>query len=255
MRKHYNKRSGQKRNNPKFSKDNFNKPFVDGKLKIYNPKFSGIYSKKTRRGMKLYTENLTPGIRYFDEDFLKHNGREYRQWDARRSKLAAGILKGLSQTGIKPGQRVLYLGASHGYTPSFVSDIIGKKGFMFAVDFAPRVVRDLVFVCEKRKNICPIMADANQPDKYATRVLPVDIVFQDVAQKNQPEIFLKNCKRFLKKGGFGILAVKSRSIDITKRPKQVYQQVRRKLEKEIKIVDYKVLDPFEKDHCIFVIKK
>ena len=225
-------------------------------MRLYNPKFTGIFSKKDRRDkIKLYTQNLTPGIKYFDEEIERSDGKEYRQWDARRSKLAAAIMKKVSQLGLKEGQTVLYLGASHGYTSSFVSDIIGEKGFMFALDFAPRVVRDLVFVCEKRKNMTPILGDANQPLTYASRVLPVDFIFMDVAQKNQAEIFLKNCKMFLKPGGFGILAVKSRSIDITRRPRQIYQQVRSELEKEITIVDYKVLDPFERDHCVFVVKK
>lgn len=255
MKKHFNRRPTNKPSDfkreekPEFSEK------IDTRLRLYNPKFPNIYSKKTRRGINLYTENLTPGIKYFDEDIIKDKGIEYRQWDARRSKLAAGILKGISQTGIKPGQTILYLGASHGYTPSFVSDIIGEKGFMFALDFAPRVVRDLVFVCEKRKNMTPVLGDANQPKTYAERILPVDIVFMDVAQKNQAEIFLKNCHMFLKSGGFGILAVKSRSIDITKKPRQIYQEVRAKLEKEITIVDYQILDPFEKDHCLFVVKK
>lgn len=267
MRKHYRPSSGQRNSVPQnksqssqggskeFSREHFNRDSQDSKLRLYNPKFPNIYAKKTTRGFKLFTENLTPGIKYFDEDIVKDRGGEYRQWDARRSKLAAGILKGISQTGIKSGSTVLYLGASHGYTPSFVSDIIGKKGFMYALDFAPRVVRDLVFVCEKRKNMTPILADANQPKTYAARITPVDIVFMDVAQKNQGEIFLKNCHAFLKPGGFGILAVKSRSVDITKSPKQIYQQVRQELEKEITIVDYQILDPFEKDHCLFVVKK
>ncbi len=224
-------------------------------MRLYNKKFPNIFAKKGSRGIRLFTPNLTPGIKYFDEDLVLFNNREYRHFDARRSKLAAGILKGLSQIGLKEENTVLYLGASHGYTPSYISDIIGKKGFIFALDFAPRVVRDLVFLCEKRKNIAPLLGDANQPEQYRSRIFPVDFVYMDVAQKNQAEIFLKNCKMFLKKGGFGMLAVKSRSIDITKKPKQVYSEVRRKLEKEITIVDYKTLDPFEKDHCIFVVKK
>jgi fibrillarin-like pre-rRNA processing protein len=77
----------------------------------------------------------------------------------------------------------------------------------------------------------------------------------DVAQRNQAEIFIKNCNMFLKKNGFGLLAVKSRSVDITKKPRQVYQEVRKKLERELTVVDYRVLDPFEKDHCMFVVKK
>lgn len=219
-------------------------------------KFFGVYTRKDTKGrVKLYTENLTPGIKYFDEEIERFDGREFRHWDARRSKLAAGIVNELSQIGLRPENTVLYLGASHGYTVTFVSDIVRKNGFIFALDFAPRVVRDLVFVCEKRNNVAPILGDANQPSTYRSRVLPVDIVFMDVAQRNQAEIFLKNCKEFLKKDGFGILAVKSRSIDITKKPKQVYMEVRQLLEKEITIVDYKTLDPHEKDHCIFVCKK
>jgi fibrillarin-like pre-rRNA processing protein len=222
-------------------------------MKIYNNKFPSIFFKKDKRKRtKLYTPNLTPGLRFFDEDIIKED-KEYRFFDATRSKLAAAILKGVSQIGIKENDWILYLGASHGYTPSFLSDII-KDGFIFAVDFAPRVVRDLVFLCEKRKNIAPIMADAYQPDTYKDRITMVDILYQDVAQKNQAEIFLKNT-RFLKKGGFGLLAVKSRSIDITKRPKQIFNQVRMQLEKKITVVDYRILDPFERDHCMFVVKK
>ena len=224
-------------------------------MKIYNNKFPNIYFKKDKRGTKLYTPNLTPGITFFDEETENFQNKDYRQFDARRSKLGAGILKGLSQLGLKEKDKVLYLGASHGYTPSYISDIIGKEGFIFALDFAPRVVRDLVFLCEKRKNITPILGDANQPQTYQSRLLPVDFVYMDVAQKNQAEIFLKNCKMFLKKQGFGLLAVKSRSVDITKKPKQVYNEVRRLLEKEMTVVDYKILDPFEKDHCAFVVKK
>ncbi|MBN2367747.1 fibrillarin-like rRNA/tRNA 2'-O-methyltransferase [Candidatus Woesearchaeota archaeon] len=219
-------------------------------------KFPNIFERKdSRKRTRLYTPSLTPGEKLFDDQPEKFQGKEYRFFDATRSKLAAAILKGISQIGIKEGDTILYLGASHGYTPSFVSDIIGEKGFIFALDFAPRVVRDLVFLCEKRKNITPILGDANQPDTYKSRVTQVDIVYQDVAQKNQAEIFLKNCNSFLKKGGFGLLAVKSKSIDIAKNPRQIYMEIRQKLEKEITVVDFKVLDPFEKDHCMFVCKK
>ena len=225
-------------------------------MKLYNKKFPNIYFKKDNRGrIQLYTQNYTPGLKFFEEDSIKLEGKEYRFFEARRSKLAAAILKGVSQIGIKEDSYILYLGASHGFTPSFLSDIITNKGFIYAVEFAPRVIRDLVFLSEKRKNIVPIMSDANQPNNYKSRITNVDIVYQDVAQRNQAEIFLKNCDMFLKKGGFGLLAVKSRSIDMAKKPRQVYQEVRTLLEKNITIVDYKILDPFEKDHCMFVVKK
>ncbi len=225
-------------------------------MNLLNPKFPNIYSRKDSRGrIKIYTPSLTPGTKYFDEEIVRLGGDEYRHFDEKRSKLAASIVKEASQIGIKEGDNVLYLGASHGYTSSFVSDMVGEKGFIFALDFAPRVVRDLVFVCEKRRNMTPIMGDANQPNTYKHRLTKVDIVYQDVAQRNQAEIFLKNCDMFLKSGGFGLLAVKSRSIDITKKPKEIYIEIRQLLEKKITVVDYRILDPFEKDHCMFVCKK
>jgi len=219
-------------------------------MKILNKKFPNIFTEKGR----LYTKSLDKNS-FFDERIKREGGSAYREWDAKRSKLAAGLLKGISQIGIKEGTIILYLGASHGYTPSFVSDIIGNNGFLFAIDIAPEVTRDLVHVCEQRKNMSPILANCNNPEEYKDLVIESDVVYQDIAQKNQVQIFLKNCDAYLKKGGFGLLAVKSRSIDVTKKPKDVYRQVRAELEKHIMIVDYRELDPHEKDHAMFIVKK
>ncbi|MGV8168897.1 MAG: fibrillarin-like rRNA/tRNA 2'-O-methyltransferase [Candidatus Nanoarchaeia archaeon] len=217
----------------------------------------GIYRKKLGRNTLYFTKSAYPGFRGFDERIEKFNGEEYREVKPERSKFVAAVAKGLSQTGIRNGSVVLYLGASHGYTPSFMSDIIGKEGFMFALDFAPRVVKDLVFVCEKRTNMAPMLEDASHPENYADRVPKVDVVFQDIAQRNQVKIFLDNCNTFLKPGGFGLLALKARSIDVTRKPKDIFKEVRALLEKDkgIIIVDYRELEPFEKDHAFFVVKK
>jgi len=202
----------------------------------------------------LYTKSITPGVKFFEEETIRENGEEYRNFNPTRSKLAAGAVKGIKETGIQSGSGVLYLGAAHGYTVSFVSDIIGSSGFIFAVDFAPRVVRDLVFVAEKRKNIAPILADANRPESYFHRIAAVDVLYQDIAQKNQTEIFLKNAGLFLKKGGYGIIAVKARSIDVTKEPKKIFHEVKNELEKEMAIIDYRILEPFQRAHAIFVLR-
>jgi len=220
----------------------------------------GVYqdSKNKRMHKKtLYTLNLVPSKALFEEELVNDKQKEYRSWEVNRSKLGAGIKKGLSQTGIKPGDIVLYLGASHGYTPSYVSDIVGKQGFVFCVDNAPRVVRDLIFVCEQRKNMAPILADANHPEDYKDLITrQVDVVYQDIAQKNQAEIFLKNCNAYLKKEGFGLLALKARSIDVSQKPGIIYKQVRKQLEKSsMAVVDYRKLEPYEKDHAMFVCKK
>lgn len=218
--------------------------------------FKGIYSTHSRGNDILLTKNLTPGKIVYGEDTYKDgDGVEYRDWDPERSKLGAALFKDVSQIGIKENDYILYLGCSTGTTVSHVSDIIGENGLVFALDFAPRVLRDMVFVAEDRKNIAPIMADANKPETYSNIICEVDTVFMDIAQKAQAEIFIKNCKLFLKPGGFGLLAVKARSVDVTRHPKEVFKEIRAKIEKEFAIVDYRELDPFEMDHAFFVIKK
>ncbi len=213
------------------------------------PFSEGVY----QRNRLLYTENLAKGSIHFQETLISEDGREYRQWDARSSKLASAMLKGMKSP-INANSRVLYLGASHGFTPSYVSDI-ARNGIVFAVEFSPRVLRDLIFVAEKRKNMAPILADANKPESYYHYLTPVDIVYQDIAQKNQLEIFLKNVNLFMKDTGFGFLALKARSVDTTKEPRKIYQEVKNELAQHMRILDYRTLEPFQKDHCMFLCTK
>ncbi|MBI5880792.1 fibrillarin-like rRNA/tRNA 2'-O-methyltransferase [archaeon] len=218
-------------------------------------KFKGIYTAKKGKQILLCTKNLVPGRKVYGEDLIKDGNDEYRDWNVTRSKLGAALAKGVSQIGIYPGSKVLYLGASTGTTSSHVSDIVGEDGFVFALDFAPRTTRELMYLCELRKNMSPIIADARRPETYHQYVTMVDAVFQDIAQRDQAEIFIKNCNAYLKSGGFGILAIKARSVDVAKKPKQIFMEVKAYLEKHITIVDYRELEPFERDHCIFVCKK
>jgi fibrillarin-like pre-rRNA processing protein len=222
--------------------------------------FKGVYETKNKGYTILLTKNLVPGktvygeLLYYDKD-ENDNKIEYREWIPKRSKLGAALMKDVSQISMRENDYILYLGCSTGTTVSHVSDIVGQNGLIFALDFAPRVLRDMVFVAEDRKNIAPIMADANKPETYADLICEVDTVFMDIAQKQQAEIFMKNCRLFLKPGGFGLLAVKARSVDVTKNPKDVFREIRAKLEKEFVVVDYRELDPFEMDHAMFVVKK
>ena len=219
---------------------------------ITKSKIFEVYEEKGRK--KLYTLNLTPGRRVYDEQLVKQNNIEYREWDAYGSKLAAIILNGCKNIFLRKSDVVLYLGSASGTTASHVSDIVGKGGLVFAVDVAPRVMRDLVFNCEGRKNIAPILADANHTKELMERISLVDVIYQDIAQKHQVDIFLKNINAFLKKDGYAIIAIKARSIDVTKYPKQIFKEVRERLEKEFIIVDYRTLEPYQKDHCMFICK-
>lgn len=216
---------------------------------------TNIFVKRMGKKKGYYTKSLYPKYRGFAERIDRVKGEEYREVMPERSKLIAAVAKGLSQTGLKAGHSVLYLGASHGYTPSFVSDIVGSEGVVYCLDFAPRVIRDLVFVCEDRKNMLPLFEDAARPERYEDVVPQVDIVYQDIAQRNQLEIFLANCNMYLKQGGFGLLALKARSIDVSRKPGELFSEIERELAKKLTIVDKRKLDPFEKDHAFFVVKK
>lgn len=63
---------------------------------------------------------------------------EYRVWNPFRSKLAAAVLAGVDNIHIKPGARVLYLGAASGTSVSHVSDVVGPEGCVYAVEFSHR---------------------------------------------------------------------------------------------------------------------
>lgn len=210
-----------------------------------------IYQEEKR----IFTKSILPGKAPFDERIIKEKKDEYREFDPMRSKLAAAIVKGCTNVGIRKNDVVLYLGASHGYTISFISDLVGWEGLIFGLDHAPRVMRDLFFLAEERVNIVPLLANANNPYEYSDKICSVDIVYQDISQKNQAEIFVNNCQQFLKEDGYGLLAVKAKSIDIKRKSKDIFVEIRKKLEKEFTVIDYRILEPFQKDHCLIIVKK
>ena len=222
---------------------------------IAKSKIFEVFESQEGRRKQLYTQNIVIGKNVYGERLIAQDGVEYREWDAYKSKLAASILKGSPNAGIRKNDVVLYLGSASGTTLSHVSDIVGNDGFVFAVDIAPKVMRDMVFLCYQRKNIAPILGDAGKTAELKERISMVDVIYQDVAQKNQLDIFLKNAGLFLKNEGYALLAVKSRSIDVTKKPRQIFKEVKEILEKNLAIIDYRELEPFQKDHCMFICKK
>lgn len=210
----------------------------------------GVFKDKN----KIFTENLKSckGLKVYNEQLIKFKGNEFRSWNPYRSKLAAAILNGLTFK-LKFNSNVLYLGAATGTTVSHISDIL-KEGLVYSVENSPIAVKKLIKVSEKRKNIIPILEDANHPDRYSSIVSIVDFVYQDISQRNQAEIFIENINRYLKKNGFGIIMVKARSIDVSINPKKAFDLVCSKLESNsIKILKKLNLAPYEKDHAAIMI--
>lgn len=201
---------------------------------------------------RICTENLSKGVDVYGERLIKVKGVEYRVWDPFRSKLAVAIIKGLKYLPIKYGIKVLYLGASTGTTASHVSDIVGSGGLVFCVESASRVARELIArVATYRSNIIPIIEDARKPNAYFSVTGKVDVVYCDIAQPDQTEIAMTNCKMYLKKGGYLILVIKTRSIDVTKEPKDVVDnEVARLRTNGFDVEEVINLQPFDKDHAI-----
>ena len=202
---------------------------------------------------KLATENLVPGNQVYNEKLLNVKGVEYRIWNPFRSKLAASIMNGLKDFPFNKKSDVLYLGVSTGTTISHISDIVGQDGIIFGVEHAARVARDFLDrVASHRKNIVPIIQDARKPEEFFSVYKKVDVVYVDIAQPDQTDIAIENCKLYLKSGGYLFLIIKTRSIDVTKDPKRVIKNEIKKLESLFEIKQTIDLQPYDKDHAMVV---
>jgi fibrillarin-like pre-rRNA processing protein len=144
------------------------------------------------------------------------------------------------------------LGASTGTTVSHVSDVVGNKGLVFAVEPSVRVARELIEnVASRRKNVIPIIEDARRPESYFSVFGNVDLVYCDIAQSDQTEIAIKNCNAFLKSEGIMLIIIKTRSIDVTMSPHSVVVMESEKLRKNNFQINQTInLDPFDKDHAL-----
>ncbi len=214
-------------------------------------KFNGVYTDSER----LLTKNLTPSHQVYGEELISWKNQEYRVWNPKRSKACAMLKKGCRNFPVNKDSKILYLGAASGTTASHLSDI-ACKGLIYCVEFSKRSFSKLVFICDVRKNMIPILADANKPVMYKEVVGKVDLIYQDISQRDQTKIFLKNIESFLSPKGFGILMVKARSIDVTAKPKKMFENAEAELRaNELKVLESILLSPYEKDHCAIIVKR
>ena len=167
--------------------------------------------------------------------------------------VAAAVLGGVDNIWIAPGSKVLYIGAAAGTSCSHVSDIVGPKGAVYAVEFSHRPGRDLLGVAKLRTNIIPIIEDARHPLKYRMLIGMVDVVFADVAQPDQARIVALNSHYFLKNGGHAVIAIKASCIDSTAAPEAVFRREVSKLQSEnFKPLEQLTLEPYERDHAVVI---
>jgi len=202
---------------------------------------------------KIATQNLVPGNQVYNEKLVQSKGIEYRIWNPFRSKLAAAIMNDLKNFPFNQKSDVLYLGVSTGTTISHISDIVNQGGTIFGIEHASRVARDFLDrVASHRKNIVPIIQDARRPEEFFSVYKKVDIVYVDIAQPDQTNIAIENCRLYLKSGGYLFLVIKTRSIDVVKDPKMVIKDEIKKLETLFEIKQTIDLHPYDKDHAMVI---
>ena len=82
----------------------------------------------------------------------------------------------------------------------------------------------------------------------------MEVVYVDIAQPDQTEIAIANCKMYLKENGYMFLVIKTRSIDVTKSPKKIIENEIKKLETNFDVIQEINLHPYDKDHAIVIAK-
>lgn len=200
-----------------------------------------------------YTVNAVPGTAVYGEQRRTVDGTEYRQWDAHRSKAAAALTKGLSDFPVHPDDTVLYLGASTGTTVSHIADIV-QDGIVYAVEYSPQIIRDLVQVADARDNIAPILGDARKPDTYLPFAGQADVLYQDVAQQDQIAILERNAAQYLTDDGRAMIAIKAQSISSTRSADAIFTECKEQLRETFAIVDGVTLSPFHTDHLFLLLE-
>ncbi|CAD2107548.1 rRNA 2'-O-methyltransferase fibrillarin, putative [Plasmodium vinckei] len=95
---------------------NKDKGFKKGKVIVVPHRFPGVYLLKGKSDI-LVTRNLVPGESVYGEkryEVMTDDEKiEYRVWNPFRSKLGACLMGGVGNMPIKPGSKVLYLGAAN----------------------------------------------------------------------------------------------------------------------------------------------
>ena len=172
----------------------------------------------------------------------------WRAWDPTRSKLGSVLAQDVD-VGLSKNAKVLYLGAANGTTVSHVADV---ASIVYAVEFSPQPMRDLLNVARSRTNIIPLLKDARHPQTYSHIVESnLDLIIQDVATRGQVKIALDN-KEFLSPTGKLFLVIKARSENVVTPPELIFKSSIEDLSKSYAILQTQKLTSHHKDHMAIV---
>jgi fibrillarin-like pre-rRNA processing protein len=102
----------------------------------------------------------------------------------------------------------------------------------------------------------PILADAQLPERYQADVGPVDFLYQDIAQRNQADVFAENAAAALSASGSALLMLKVRSVTQRRPVAAVVTDSRTTLTHHgLRVVDQRSLAPFSRDHVALAVTR
>lgn len=212
-------------------------------------KLSG--SRVSHINRNYFTQSDYP-VSVYGERVSRKNGKYLRFWDPKRSKLSAALSLGLEHFSFTHDTNVLYLGASTGTTVSHISDIC-HDGKVFAVESSYESFVKLIRLSEGRNNIYPILEDANYFEKYSFFLDSVNVIYQDISQRNQVQIFNNNAAG-CPSATSAILILKLRAITSRLSEKQILNRALEEIE-GFRIKEVINLKPYHKAHYLVYLER
>ena len=170
-------------------------------------------------------------------------------WNPYHSKLSAYLIAGGKNWPFKKDSRVLYLGSAEGNTISYLGEVC-KTNTITAVEISPVSMAELLVLAKEKENIIPCLCDAHFPEKYRIQANNPEIIYQDIAQNDQVDIFIRNCDYFKPKHAF--LMLKSQSI--SKLNEDIFKITKKRLSEIFEKVEIVNISKWAKGHSAYYMK-
>ena len=218
-------------------------------------KEDAIFWVTVRNEKKLATLSNMSTNQDYKENLVQTNGKRYSIWNPYTSKLAAAIINGMEIFPILKKTKILYLDPTSEKTIKHISDIVGINGKIFVVRNIMKNSKNfLEQIAKNRSNIFTIIPDKTNPARLTGMTEMVDVIYIDIAEHNQTEIAIQNCKNHLRIGGFLMLIVPTKNIDFTSNPSKKNQEERKKLQTSFDIIQEINLTDFFKEYSMVIAK-
>ena len=173
---------------------------------------------------------------------IKKN-KKWETWNPYHSKLSAYLAAGGENWPFKANSKILYLGSAEGNTISYLSEI-SKTNTITAVDISAVAMAELLVLAKSKKNIIPSLNDAHFPERYRIQANNPEIIYQDIAQNDQVDIFIRNCKYFKPKYAFLMLKTQS----ISGKNKDIFKDTEGKLKENFEKIETVNINKWAKGH-------